>query len=198
MRKLPGTKLRNQQTGEVVYEPPQAPAEVEKLISNFLEYFNRRDDGNEMDPLVRMAILHYQFESIHPFYDGNGRTGRILNLLHLVQHGLMDLPVLYLSRYILRNKAEYYRGLQAVRNSGSWEAWVLYVLRGIEETSRATLLKVESIRELMQSTKIRLRKEMPQLYSQDLLNNLFPASLHEDRISRARPRYYSSDRYKVS
>jgi Fic family protein len=172
LRKLPGTKLKNSQTGETIYEPPQDPAEIERLIANLLDYFNRTETDS-IDPLVRMAILHYQFESIHPFYDGNGRTGRILNLLFLTQHGLLDLPVLYLSRYIVRNKTEYYRGLQAVRNEGAWESWVLYMLRGIEETSRETLVKVEKIRELMQSVKQRLRNELSFLYSQDLLNNLF-------------------------
>lgn len=172
LRKLPGTVLRNQQTGEVVYEPPQDPAEIERLLSNFLEYFHRNEPGDP-DPLVRMAVLHYQFESIHPFYDGNGRTGRILNLLHLVLHGLLDLPVLYLSRYIVRNKADYYRGLQAVRESDAWEGWVLYMLQAVEETSRETLAKVRGIRDLMQETKLRLRRELPKIYSQDLLNNLF-------------------------
>jgi Fic family protein len=172
LRKQPGTKLKNEQTGQVIYEPPQDPAEVEALMANFLDYFNRTDLIFP-DPLVRMAILHYQFESIHPFYDGNGRTGRILNLLYLVLHGLLDLPVLYLSRFIVRNKTEYYRGFQAVREQGSWEAWILYFLRGVEQTSRETLGKVEKIQHLMQSIKQRMRSELPNIYSQDLLNNLF-------------------------
>ena len=172
LRKLPGTVLKNEQTGEVIYEPPQDPAAVKRLIGNFLEHFHR-DEPGDPDPLVRMAVLHYQFESIHPFYDGNGRTGRILNLLHLVLHGLLDLPVLYLSRYIVRNKADYYRGLQTVRDAGEWEAWLLYLLGAVEQTSRETLTKVRGIRELMQETKLRLRRDLPKLYSQDLLNNLF-------------------------
>jgi Fic family protein len=172
LRKLPGTVLKNQQTGIVVYEPPQDPAEIKRLMGNFLEYFHS-DAPEDLDPLVRMAVLHYQFESIHPFYDGNGRTGRILNLLHLVLHGLLDLPVLYLSRHILRHKADYYRGLQAVREEEAWEEWVMYMLRAVEETSRETLMKVRGIRTLMQETKQRLRSELPKIYSQDLLNNLF-------------------------
>ena len=172
LRKLPGTMLKNEQTGEVIYEPPQDPAAVERLIGNFLEHFHR-DEPGDPDPLVQMAVLHYQFESIHPFYDGNGRTGRILNLLHLVLHGLLDLPVLYLSRYIVRNKADYYRGLQTVRDAREWEAWLLYMLRAVEQTSRETLTKVRGIRELMQETKLRLRRDLPKIYSQDLLNNLF-------------------------
>jgi len=172
LRTQAGTKLINDQTGVVIYEPPQDAGEIERLTENFLDYFNRTDI-DAPDPLVRMAILHYQFESIHPFYDGNGRTGRILNLLYLVHHGLLDLPVLYLSRYIVRSKAEYYRGLQAVREQGSWEAWILYLLRGVEQTSRETLAKVEKIQRLMQMVKLRMRSELPNIYSQDLLNNLF-------------------------
>lgn len=172
LRKLPGTVLKNQQTGDVVYEPPQHPVEISQLMANFLEHFHH-DEPNDADPLVRMAVLHYQFESIHPFYDGNGRTGRILNLLHLVLHGLLDVPVLYFSRYIVRHKADYYLGLQAVREKEAWEAWVLYMLQAVEETSRETLTKVRGIRDLMQVTKQRLRSELPKLYSQDLLNNLF-------------------------
>ena len=172
LRKLPGTKLKNEKTGEVVYEPPQDAVEVERLMDNFVAYLNRNEPGDP-DPLVRMAVLHYQFESIHPFYDGNGRTGRILNLLHLVLHGLLDLPVLYLSRYIVRDKGDYYRGLQAVRESKAWEPWVLYMLRAVEETAKETLDRVAGIRTLMQETKQRLRREQPKLYSQDLLNNLF-------------------------
>jgi Fic family protein len=171
LRKLPGTVLKNQQTGDVVYEPPQPP-EINRLMTNFLEHFHR-DEPGDPDPLVRMAVLHYQFESIHPFYDGNGRTGRILNLLHLVLHGMLDLPVLYLSRYIVRHKADYYSGLQAVREQEAWEPWVLYMLHAVEETSRETLTKVRGIRDLMQYTKQKLRGDLPKLYSQDLLNNLF-------------------------
>lgn len=172
LRKLPGTVLKNQNTGEVVYQPPQDPVVIENLMTNFLEHFHR-DEPGDPDPLVRMAVLHYQFESIHPFYDGNGRTGRILNLLHLVMHGLLDVPVLYLSRYIVRHKADYYQGLQAVREGEAWEAWVLYMLSAVEETSRETLTKVRGIRDLMQATKQRLRSDLPKIYSQDLLNNLF-------------------------
>lgn len=172
LRKIPGTVLKNQQTGEVVYEPPQDPADIDRLMTNFLDHFHR-DAPGDPDPLVRMAVLHYQFESIHPFYDGNGRTGRIMNLLHLVLHGLLDLPVLYLSRYIVQHKGDYYRGLQTVRESGAWEHWLLYILRAVEETSRGTLQKVRGIRELMHETKQRLRRDLPKLYSQELLNNLF-------------------------
>jgi Fic family protein len=173
LRTLPGTVLRNQESGAVVYTPPQDGDEIVRLMGNFLEHFHSDDETAGLDPLVRMAVLHHQFESIHPFYDGNGRTGRILNLLHLVLHGLLDLPVLYLSRYIVRNKTAYYHHLQTVRDTGEWAAWVLYILKAVEETSRQTIAQVHGIRELMHSTKHRLRTELPRLYSQDLLNNLF-------------------------
>jgi Fic family protein len=173
LRTLPGTILKNQETGAVIYTPPQDGEDIRRLVDNFLEHFHQDDATGGHDPLVRMAVLHHQFESIHPFYDGNGRTGRILNLLHLVLHGLLDLPVLYLSRHIVRHKADYYRLLQAVRDTGEWEAWVLYMLRAVEETSRQTVAQVHGIRALMQATKQRLRLEQPKLYSQDLLNNLF-------------------------
>ncbi|MBL0323339.1 MAG: Fic family protein [Ignavibacteria bacterium] len=172
LRRMPGTVLKNSHSGEVIYEPPQDPHEIESLMSNFLAYFHS-DEPDTPDPLVRMALLHYQFESIHPFYDGNGRTGRILNLLHLVLHGLLDLPVLYLSRYIVRNKSAYYTGLQLVRDEQAWEAWILYMLTAVEVTAIETLTMVKGIRELMQTTKHRLRSELPKIYSQDLLNNLF-------------------------
>jgi len=173
LRTLPGTVLRNQETGAVVYTPPQEGDEIVRLMGNFLEHFHAPDETGALDPLVRMAVLHQQFKSIHPFYDGNGRTGRTLNLLHLVLHGLLDLPVLNLSRYIVHHKADYYHHLQTVRDTGEWAAWVLYLLRAVEETSRETVVQVHGIRELMQATKHRLRSELPRIYSQDLLNNLF-------------------------
>ncbi|GAB5561977.1 MAG: Fic family protein [Synoicihabitans sp.] len=173
LRSMPGTVLRNQQTGEVIYEPPQDIDAIKDLMGNFLDYFHQDDDSTTLDPLVRMAVLHHQFESIHPFYDGNGRTGRILNLLHLFLHDLLDLPVLYLSRYIVRHKPDYYRHLQTVRENGDWAAWAVYMLKAVETTSRETITLVQSIREQMQAAKRRLRETYPRLYSQDLINNLF-------------------------
>lgn len=171
-RKLPGTVLKNVATGQVIYQPPQDPAVIERLMSNFLDAFHDAEQWG-VDPLVQMAVLHYQFESIHPFYDGNGRTGRILNLLHLVLHGLLDVPILYLSRAILNDKEVYYELLQRVRTEGCWEDWVLYMLRAVEKTSIETLQKVVAIRALMNTCKQRLRTENPKVYSQELLNNLF-------------------------
>jgi Fic family protein len=172
-RKLPGTALMNDATGEVVYSPPQEPQEVLALMVN-LERFINEDVLCDWDPLVKMAVIHHQFESIHPFYDGNGRTGRIVNILYLVQQGLLKIPVLYLSRYINQNKAEYYRLLQAVRtNQNGWEDWVLFMLDGVEKTSQQTIGLIEGIKTLMTEMKWRLRDELPKIYSQDLLNNLF-------------------------
>lgn len=172
LRKLPGTALRNQATGEVVYEPPQAAPEIERLMGNLVDYVND-DQLCDADPLVKMAIIHHQFESIHPFYDGNGRTGRIINMLYLVSKGLLDLPVLYLSRYLIQTKARYYQELQAVRDSGDWEPWLLYMLEGISQTAQQTIELIGQIRDLMQHTKHRMRKECPKIYRQELLNNLF-------------------------
>lgn len=170
LRKLPGTVLKNELTGHTIYEPPQDAAEVESLMANLIEFIHA-DDG--LDPLLRMAIAHHQFESIHPFYDGNGRTGRILNLLILQREGLLDLPVLYLSRYITSTKPDYYRLLQTVREQDRWAEWCLYMLRGVALTSRSAIALVKAFRDLMQKTKRELRERLPKLYSQDLLNNLF-------------------------
>jgi len=171
-RKLSGTVLKNDQTGEVVYTPPQEGKLIFDLMIN-LEQFINNDESSDCDPLTKMAVIHHQFESIHPFYDGNGRTGRIINILYLVKCGLLDTPVLYLSRYINQNKSEYYRLLQAVRDHADWEGWVLYMLEGVEQTSRQTTRLIQKMRDLMQHHKHKLRDELPKIYSQDLLNNLF-------------------------
>jgi len=170
LRKLPGTVLKNAATGQVIYEPPQDAVEVEALMANLIDFIHA-DDG--LDPLLRMAITHHQFESIHPFYDGNGRTGRILNLLMLQRDGLLNLPVLYLSRYITTTKPDYYRLLQIVRDEDRWAEWCVYLLRGVAVTSRSAITLVKAFRDLMQKTKHDLRECLPKLYSQDLLNNLF-------------------------
>lgn len=171
-RKLPGTSLKNDATGALIYQPPQDAQEIVKLMSN-LERFINEDALSSWDPLTKMAVIHHQFESIHPFYDGNGRTGRIINILYLVKQGLLDIPVLYLSRYINKNKTDYYRLLQSVRDTNNWEEWILFMLGGVETTSRQTITLVEQMKDLMQHMKNRIRSERPKLYSQDLLNNLF-------------------------
>ncbi len=171
-RKLPGTKLMNDKTGEVVYTPPQDNATITILMAN-LEMMINNDEMMDVDPLIKMAIIHYQFESIHPFYDGNGRTGRIINILYLVQKGLLHLPVLYLSRYIIQHKNDYYRLLQQVRETDEWEEWILYMLNGVEKTALKSITLIGNIKNLMQQYKQTIRNELPKLYSQDLLNNLF-------------------------
>lgn len=171
-RKVPGTELKNEQTGKVIYTPPQTHDEVLAHMNN-LEQFMNVNELSDWDPLVKMAVIHHQFESIHPFYDGNGRTGRIINILYLVKEGLLNLPILYLSRYINQNKGDYYRLLQKVRTENAWEEWVLFILEGIEQTSLQTMTLIDGIKAIMQKHKHKLRSDLPKIYSQDLLNNLF-------------------------
>jgi Fic family protein len=171
-RKLAGTALVNDLTGETIYTPPQDHETILRLMDNLIEYINNRN-MHDADPLVKMAVIHFQFESIHPFYDGNGRTGRIINILYLVLEDLLSIPILYLSRHIIANKAEYYRLLQSVRDTGEWDAWILYMLDAVETTARETISLVEGIRNLMMDYKHRIRANHPKIYSQDLINNLF-------------------------
>lgn len=170
-RSVAGTTLTNQQTGEVVYQPPQDHQIILNLMTN-LEQFINDPDLADYDPLVKMAVIHFQFESIHPFYDGNGRTGRIINILYLVLMGLLDLPILYLSRYVIQHKGEYYRLLQGLRETNDWEAWLLYMIQAVEITSRQSLHLIHSIREQMQTYKFMIRENY-KFYSHELLNNLF-------------------------
>jgi len=169
-RKLPGTALKTG-AGQTVYTPPQDPAEIIALMGDLERFIN---DGERFpaDPLIRMALMHHQFESIHPFYDGNGRTGRILNVLYLVKEGLLDVPVLYLSRHIVRTKADYYRLLQAVRDADAWEDWVLYMLEAVEQTAGQTIRTIHAIKAALFDYKHRIR-DAYKFYSQDLINNLF-------------------------
>ncbi|MCK5725416.1 MAG: Fic family protein [Thiotrichaceae bacterium] len=167
-----GTTLQNEQTGEIIYTPPQSHDEIVGLMSN-LEQFINNDSLCDWDDLVKMAVIHHQFESIHPFYDGNGRTGRIINVLYLIKQDLLSLPVLYLSRYINQHKEEYYRLLQAVRTHNDWELWLLFMLEAVEKISLQTIHLIKAIKKLMQSHKLRMRAELPKIYSQELLNNIF-------------------------
>ncbi|MGV3551410.1 Fic family protein [Rhizobium sp.] len=171
-RQTPGTALKNDRTGTIVYVPPQDQREI-SLAMDRLEMFINDDKLSPVDPLIKMALIHHQFESIHPFPDGNGRIGRILNVLYLTRTDLLDIPILYLSRAINNSKGEYYRLLQHVRDTSEWEAWLIYMLQAVNETAKTTLDLIENIREQMATTKHRLREEFPKLYSQDLLNNLF-------------------------
>jgi len=170
-RKLPGTALKNAATGEVIYTPPQDPGEIKNLMTNLEKFINDRELC-DFDPLVKMAIIHYQFESIHPFYDGNGRTGRIINILYLILEKLQNLPILYLSNYIIKNKSDYYRLLQEVREKYNWEEWLLFLIKGVEQTSLETIDLIKEIHDLMMTYKHTLRDNY-KFYSQDLLNNLF-------------------------
>lgn len=170
-RKLPGTTLKNAATGETIYTPPQDFDEIKHLMTNLEKFINDRAFC-DYDPLVKMAIIHYQFESIHPFYDGNGRTGRIINILYLILENLQNLPILYLSKYIIKYKSDYYRLLQDVRENNNWEEWLLFMINGIDQTSRETIDLIIQIRELMMNYKHKLRDRY-KFYSQDLLNNLF-------------------------
>ncbi len=175
-RSVPGTQLKSD-SGVVVYTPPQDLATINSLMSN-LEQFINDPQLSDLDPLIKMAIIHHQFESIHPFYDGNGRTGRIINVLYLVSAGLLDLPILYLSRYITHNKTEYYKLIQAIRdkndnNATEWQAWILFILKGVEQTADHTIILVKNIADLMSHYKQILRPLFGNKYNHDLLNHLF-------------------------
>ncbi|HAB29021.1 MAG: addiction module protein [Xanthomarina sp.] len=192
-RKVPGTTLKNQRTDVVVYTPPQSHEDIVNLMQN-LETFINTETSLPIDHLIKMAVFHFQFESIHPFYDGNGRTGRILNILYLIQYQLLDTPILYLSKYIIQHKNQYYQLLQQVRDTGEWEAYLCYMLIAITETAKDTLEKVKNIKKAMADYKTLLRENY-KFYSQDLLNHLFKQpytkieflqnELHVSRITAA-------------
>ena len=170
IRKQAGTNLKNAQTGEVIYTPPQDYETIQELLTNLEIYIN---EPNDIDSLINMAIIHHQFESIHPFYDGNGRTGRIINILYLILKDLLDIPVLYLSRYIITHKADYYRLLQEVRTEDKWEEWILYILEAVEQTSLETIELINSISDLMIKIQDKISRELPKNYSKDLVEILF-------------------------
>ncbi|MDQ3192993.1 MAG: Fic family protein [Bacteroidota bacterium] len=170
IRKLPGTALRNALTGKVIYTPPDNMDAINKLLRNYEHYINEEDD---VPSLIKMAVQHYQFESIHPFYDGNGRTGRIINILCLIMSGLLENPVLFLSGYIIENKSDYYKLLQEVRIKQNWEDWILFILRGIESTANETITQVTIINKLFDQTKAIVQKKIPKIYSKELIELLF-------------------------
>jgi Fic family protein len=170
VRTLPGTTLENERTRTIVYTPPEGEVVLRSLLANWESFLNEDD---ELDPLIRMAVAHYQFEAIHPFTDGNGRTGRVLNSLFFIHRKLLTLPILYLSRYIIRHKADYYRLLLEVTEAGAWEAWVKYMVAGVEETARWTTAKIEAIRKLQTHTTAHVRQVAPKVYSHELINLIF-------------------------
>lgn len=170
IRATPGTALLNDATGEVIYTPPEGRAVLLDKLSNWERHIHEAED---IDPLVRLAVMHYQFEAIHPFTDGNGRTGRVLNLLYLVDKGLLDIPVLYLSRYIIGNKRAYYDRLLGVTTDAAWEDWILYMLEGICETALWSSAKIHAIRDLLDETGARIRRDLPKIYSRELAEVIF-------------------------
>jgi Fic family protein len=170
VRRTPGTQLVNERSGAVVYTPPQGETRLRELLANWEGFLH---NARDIDPLVRMAAAHYQFEAIHPFVDGNGRTGRVLNLLFLLQEGLLDLPILYLSRAILRRKADYYELLREVTQSAAWEPWLLFMLEGVKETAQWTSAKILAIRALADHTAQYVRERLPKMYSRELVDVIF-------------------------
>ena len=169
IRRVPGTVIKNNVTGEIVYTPPQSKEEIMDYLQNLENYINQDSD---IDPLIKLAIIHYQFESIHPFYDGNGRTGRIINILYLVLKDMIDTPILYLSKYIINNKKEYYNLFQSTRNTNNFESWIIYILKGIEQTAGETINIINKIRDEMYLMKQELRSKT-KIYSKELLEALF-------------------------
>mgnify|MGYP001817497983 FL=1 len=170
LRAESGTKLKNRASGEVIYTPPVGQKRLQKMLDNWAEFMQKSAD---IDPLVRMAVQHYQFEAIHPFADGNGRTGRVLNIVFLVEQGLLDSPILYLSRFIISNKAAYYLLLKDVTHKQTWEPWIRFILEGVEETCVWTTDKIKAIRELMVHTARYVQQNLPKIYSWELVELLF-------------------------
>jgi Fic family protein len=170
VRRVPGTKLANEATGKVIYTPPDGEQTLRNMLANW-ERFLHEPSG--LDPVVRMAMAHYQFEAIHPFTDGNGRTGRVLNSLYLVQTELLTLPILYLSRYIIARKSQYYRLLLEVTRDQAWEPWLLFMLEAVEETARWTTGKIAAIRTLAEHTRNYVRDARPKIYSHELIDTIF-------------------------
>jgi Fic family protein len=170
VRRVPGTQIVNASTLEVIYTPPEGEALLRELLANWERYVN---DEDALDPLVRMAVAHYQFEAIHPFTDGNGRTGRVLNSLFFVERMLLELPILYMSRYIVERKADYYRLLLGVTREQAWEPWVLFMLRGVEDTASWTMNKIEAIRDLADHTRDYVQRRLPKIYRRELVDLVF-------------------------
>jgi len=195
IRNMPGTVLKNDKTGKIVYTPPQERAEIMDLLGNLLEHFNLRQTG--LHPLINLAILHYQFESIHPFYDGNGRTGRILNILYLIINKLLDIPILYLSSFINQHKTEYYRLLNKVNNTNEWEEYILYILRAIEETSLKTIDKINNIKDLLEKSIAETKEKATKIYRKELIELLFeqPYTKIEFVVNRLKVERKAASRY---
>lgn len=195
IRSTPGTVLKNDKTGEVVYTPPQDRDEILELLTNFISYYN--DTDQDISPLINLAIFHYQFESIHPFYDGNGRTGRILNILYLIMNKLIDNPILFLSSYIIENKPKYYSLLNNTNKTGNWEEWILFMLKAIEITALKTIEKIISIRKLLDKTIEDVQQNAPKIYRKELVELLFeqPYSKIETVVNQLKVERKAASRY---
>ena len=194
IRKTPGTQLVNDRTGDIIYTPPEGEALLRDMLANWERFIHNEVD---IDPLIRMAVAHYQFEAIHPFIDGNGRTGRVINLLFLIQQGLLQLPILYLSRHIIQNKADYYRLLLAVTKDHDWETWILFMLKAVEETSRWTTAKIGGIRALAEHTTAHVRQTLPKIYSRELVDVIFeqPYCRISDLVTKGVAKRQAASRY---
>jgi len=195
IRAMPGTVLKNDKTGKIVYTPPQEKDEILELLSNFLEHFNMNQ--TDLSPLINLAILHYQFESIHPFYDDNGRTGRILNILYLILNELLDIPILYLSSYINENKSNYYKYLNQVNKTDQWEDYILYMLKAVEETANYTIEKINRINNQLEKTIEKVKEEAPKIYRKELIELLFeqPYSKIEFVVDKLKVERKAASRY---
>jgi len=194
IRKTPGTKLENDKTGEIIYTPPEGETLLRDMLANWERFIH---DEIEIDPLIRMAVAHYQFEAIHPFSDGNGRTGRVINILFLIQQGLLQLPILYLSRHIIQNKLDYYRLLLGVTKDHDWESWVLYMLKAVEDTSKWTTEKIVAIRDLAEHTTVFVRHSLPKIYSRELVDVIFeqPYCRISDLVNKGVAKRQAASRY---
>jgi Fic family protein len=194
IRKTPGTQLINDKTGEVIYTPPEGESQLRDMLANWERFIHNEED---VDPLVRMAVGHYQFEAIHPFIDGNGRTGRVLNILYLIQQDLLQLPILYLSRHIIANKSDYYKLLLDVTRDGAWEPWILFMLKAVEETSRWTTDKIAAIRNLSEHTTEFVRDSLPKIYTRELVDVIFeqPYCRISDLINKGVAKRQAASRY---
>jgi Fic family protein len=194
IRKTPGTQLVNDRSGDIIYTPPQGEQVLREMLSNWERFLN---EDNDIDPLIKLAIGHYQFEAIHPFIDGNGRTGRIINILYLIQENLLQLPILYLSRYIIANKNDYYQRLLDVTKSGAWEAWILFMLKAVEETAHWTTQKIAAIRLLSEHTTEFVRQALPKIYTRELVDVIFeqPYCRIQDLVQRHIAQRQAASRY---
>ena len=178
IRKIPGTALANERTGEIISTPPEGEQVLRDLLTNWENYLHQNKNNSDTansptDPLIIMAIAHYQFEAIHPFLDGNGRTGRVLNILYLIEADLLTLPILYLSRYIVKNKQDYYRLLHEVTTAENWEEWILYMLKAVELTAIWTTKKIDAVIKLMDHTTEHIKTNLPKIYSHELVQTIF-------------------------